>query len=480
MFDAGYFSRCLGKDVKNVLIKDVQELEQSQIFIVQLQYDVKDKTPFVLLLKRYNLVRLMSRIQKPLMKWRISALSFANEYTFCTAISDTAKNSEMQLRGVLIPAVLHTSRTYPEEPSFGEKISTAGLEQNLYNQAICTSSGQHSPSVSQHFGENGNTCSSSSSQTCSSECSTLPSHLREDHQKDNMLNFSYDLLFDYVDPHLQYQVGQLNLEETKAALKLLANFHAYFWRRSELDEFSELRRQLFRRGGWWRKELRPSVAFDTIPSAFKGLCESFPEQELLGTLDNRDTHAAMNMLCTKVDWINEELRAQPDKTILHGDAKTSNLFFCNRRRQDSGLIDGAQSLAPSLMATCIDFQWVGNASSGMGDVVYLLSGAVQYKVLKDNEQGLLKWYWECLCESLQDADRIGGVPPEYSWDQCQADEKLEYLAYFVTALPQLMGGLNAIYCQQNVGKFGWLTHEMDPRVITWMCQKAKRLVQELF
>ena len=61
-------------------------------------------------------------------------------------------------------------------------------------------------------------------------------------------------------------------------------------------------------------------------------------------------------------------------------------------------------------------------------------------------------------------------------EQCQADADLEFLAYFITALPQLMDGLDGEACRGNEGKYGWLTHEMDPRMVAWMCSKALRIV----
>ena len=61
-------------------------------------------------------------------------------------------------------------------------------------------------------------------------------------------------------------------------------------------------------------------------------------------------------------------------------------------------------------------------------------------------------------------------------EQCQADADLEFLAYFITALPQLMHGLDVETCRGNEGKYGWLTHEMDPCVVAWMCSKALRIV----
>ena len=78
-------------------------------------------------------------------------------------------------------------------------------------------------------------------------------------------------------------------------------------------------------------------------------------------------------LC-RVDSITETLRASPDRTIVHGDAKTSNLFFARRlpvlgRDLDvtaAATFPGASTSGPEPMAlpwpplrveaSCIDFQ----------------------------------------------------------------------------------------------------------------------------
>lgn len=48
---------------------------------------------------------------------------------------------------------------------------------------------------------------------------------------------------------------------------------------------------LFPRGGWWRKPLRPSVKFETIPEAFASCCRNFAEE--FRQLDDDASHAAM-------------------------------------------------------------------------------------------------------------------------------------------------------------------------------------------
>jgi len=54
---------------------------------------------------------------------------------------------------------------------------------------------------------------------------------------------------------------------------------------------------------------------------------------------------------------------------------------------------------------------------------------------------------------------------------------MEFLAYFVTALPQLMNGLDRSVCLENIDKYGWLTHEKHPQCVSIMCAKALKLMK---
>ena len=118
------------------------------------------------------------------------------------------------------------------------------------------------------------------------------------------LDSSYDFLFEYLSPRMFHQSSVLGLSEAKSALGLIARFHAYFWIGIESDDGGDddrlkdslLRTSLFRRGAWWRKELRPSVRYDRIPEAFRGLCLAFPEQDLMGRIDSPEAHEIMKML----------------------------------------------------------------------------------------------------------------------------------------------------------------------------------------
>jgi len=92
-----------------------------------------------------------------------------------------------------------------------------------------------------------------------------------------------------------------------------------------LSDVARVLGQLFDHGGWWRKILRPSVDYNAIPESFQSLCTNFPD--LFHSLDTPEMHECMKLLTNKVDEVEGKARAKGDRTLLHGDFKTSNLFF---------------------------------------------------------------------------------------------------------------------------------------------------------
>ena len=214
--------------------------------------------------------RLMGRISKSEEKWRISAASFANEHAFCAAV----RGQQQQLlgAGVHIPTVFHAEAVPP--PS-GSNRTEAALQFARGSSGDGPGTTKLLPAVS--------------SLGCSSTAA---------------LALQFDFLFEFLDPASFSQTGQLDREEARAALQLLASFHTYFWLPNPdpsgggggEDPHVALRQALFRRGGWWRKELRPSVQYGRIPEAFRGLCRAFPEPELMGGLDTTEAHGLMERL----------------------------------------------------------------------------------------------------------------------------------------------------------------------------------------
>lgn len=184
--------------------------------------------------------RLKSRIKKSDEKWRISAASFANEHAFCSTMM--SQREALSKAGVRLPEIYLAEDT----------------------------------------------------------------SLQSGRGNEGGLDSSYDFLFEYLSPRMFHQSSVLGLSEAKSALELIARFHAYFWVSIKSDDddgaddhLKDLRASLFRRGAWWRKELRPSVRYDRIPEAFRSLCLAFPEQELMGRMDSPEAHELMKVLAER-------------------------------------------------------------------------------------------------------------------------------------------------------------------------------------
>jgi hypothetical protein len=336
-------------------------------------------------------------------------------------------------------------------------------------------------------------------------------------------------------PRLYLQPAALGLELTLRAVRAAAAFHAAFWRdvsgngdrgpetRGGAEApaaFGGLASRLWRRGLWWRQELRPTVRYDRIADAAAGLCAAFPAE--CGALASPATTAAWQWLERNRGWLTAATEVPPRSavataaaaqaaavlggrcaaagtsvpqyvTLVHGDLKTANMFFAARSPtacpcSSAGCQCSSRDGVGDAAVTLIDFQWTGPAPSGAGDLVYLLVGGVQYGVLEAEEAAgsgaaaLLDAYHAELTRRLElrgfvCQDAAGGCA--YTRAQLGADFQLELLEYAATALPYLLAGLTPAGAAANATKHGWLTHEYDARVIAWLCAAAASVVQRL-
>eukprot|EP01126_Amoeba_proteus_P022061 TRINITY_DN22390_c0_g1_i2.p1 TRINITY_DN22390_c0_g1~~TRINITY_DN22390_c0_g1_i2.p1 ORF type:complete len:396 (-),score=50.66 TRINITY_DN22390_c0_g1_i2:12-1154(-) len=256
----------------------------------------------------------------------------------------------------------------------------------------------------------------------------------------------FTFLLEYLAPSDYEQFLELDETGTRRALRYLARFHSQFWMKVPSV-------QLFDRGCWWRKELRPSVNFNTIPDTFLGLCRDLPNFVSLNTDEN---HKLMAFLASSVHSISTKISQTPVRTIVHGDFKTSNMMFHKTTKY----------------LRCIDFQWSGFGTGG-GDLAYLISAGVQYDCL-DKEHEFLQYYYKKMEKILGNA-----FTENYSFYRFLRDYKIEFIDYFSTSLPFLLHGLTPDLARANKSKYGWLTHEFDERVTFWFCKRALELIREL-
>lgn len=225
-----------------------------------------------------------------------------------------------------------------------------------------------------------------------------------------------------------YQQHNFDTLHTHRALAYAARWHASFWGRTDAGSTST-GFELFGHGCWWRSYLRPSVKYSQIVASFQRLlvefselAGAFPDQSATTTAAPAGTEkadgsagaacgtaavmvrgeasfcisreravAAMTALQEAAPFLHASLQREAKErplTVLHGDFKTSNIFF---KKSDSvkggagseGLASSgsaaADSAAPSFSELAdgvlsLDFQWSGFGTSGVADVVYLLWG----------------------------------------------------------------------------------------------------------
>ena len=289
------------------------------------------------------------------------------------------------------------------------------------------------------------------------------------------------LLLDYFAPPQYIQHHELTFAQAEVALAQLARFHACYWKEGESQPTPGIYKDLFDHGGWWRPELRPSVKYDTIAESFASLCRNFP-REFEG-LDTPENHALMQGFQVRVPGeLSKKVRAKGPRTLIHGDCKTSNLFFSmqNVSENDKGSSSSGRGdegvEEQKLRCSLIDVQWTGAAPSGMGDVAYLLWSGVDVEGVR-REAELLDAYYHALHAALpaaaDDAAQI------YTREEMGNDYALEFLGYFATALPQLLNGINEVYCEKWRGTYGWLTCETTPEVTAAFVEKALSFLREI-
>lgn len=140
----------------------------------------------------------------------------------------------------------------------------------------------------------------------------------------------------------------VSLQEIKACLNWLANFHATF--------LQEKPNGLWQVGTYWHLETRPDE---------------------LKVLDDN----GLKRVAGKVD---EKLNSSPFQTFVHGDAKLANFCFSK---------DGTKVAA-------VDFQYVGGGC-GMKDVAYFIGSCLYEEDCEKMESQMLDFYFSALKNALK-------------------------------------------------------------------------------
>ncbi|MBK8808598.1 MAG: DUF1679 domain-containing protein [Bacteroidales bacterium] len=156
------------------------------------------------------------------------------------------------------------------------------------------------------------------------------------------------LLSDLHEADYNKRIGCFDMNQIKACLKWLAAFHGLFMDTNPKD--------LWKTGTYWHLQTR--------------------KEEFQKIKDEK-----LKQIAPKLDLL---LNSCKYKTIVHGDAKTSNFLYNPYKKT----------------VAAFDFQYVGGGC-GMKDIVYLFDCTMSPQECKANETVLLKYYFEMLKDSLQ-------------------------------------------------------------------------------
>jgi hypothetical protein len=366
----------------------------------------------------------------------------------------------------------------------------------------------------------------------------------------------FDRLYVWVLEYLHHdqfqQFHELSLPQAQQALTFFAQFHAYFWHSPSSpknnpqltgDDSNQTNAtvetqssgpldylRVFPHGAWWRKSLRPAVRYETISSVFEALLSqaySVPAFEWAlkvssstsssssssRPLDLEEARRRVHWLQENVDRVAQFTLQQPRRTLVHGDGKTSNLFFPSMGNTNSEAVESSIAV--------IDFQWCGEAGSGLADVVYLLFGATTFRSVefpaslsvdhplewqsaiediirygRQMESQLLSHYHHSLNRFLRSSETSSDnnnnhnscrkegakeASPDlegYSAAELASDFRWEVAEFFQTALPQLLAGMDGEVAKGNQGRYGWLTLESDLSASLWLCVRSLELIGE--
>lgn len=252
------------------------------------------------------------------------------------------------------------------------------------------------------------------------------------HQSNDRSDFStvFRTVLEYLAPSQFREERRYGLEDAKRILEWLARFH---------EHFAGAGAGYLEQGGWWRKALRPTVKFDRLLPTVRHLCAQFPDSLSHGVAKTGD-----ELWLDLAQWKQLDrfrLALGPNRTLMHGDCKSSNFFL---PRDGNDRVMG------------IDFQWVGGSPTGAGDVVYLLFGSVE--LAWEREAELKRWY----------LSQRPGVSPE----AFEREFDLELLDYFTTACPYLLAELTPKRMGKNLAKYGYLTYEDDEPSLRYFLERV--------
>ena len=414
------------------------------------------------IVKIVDIVELKRRIKKTEEKWKISKLSFQNEFNFYRMINNNSNNN-------ILEGIPHLFYQVSEKINEEERYTyiMREFETPPYEQHVQFSINQTKKIIK--FLSSFHAKFWSPTDTTS----LLPS-----------LTAHLSLFFDNKTPppfHFTNNNNNTNLVGTHNNNN--DNINNIYNDDNSNKEGGEERGGVLVSGGWWRKELRAAVNFNNIEENFFQLCNSFSEFEIL-----KNYKENIKWIAIHLRHINDYQYRNPLRTLIHGDLKPSNIFLLNPNYNNDENNNNNNNNKEEVGV--IDYQWSGGANSGAADLAYLFCSGVSFDSIEqffpsfelnentihshnDWELSLLSYYYENLINSN------ANIANHYSFEQLIVDYKIEFINYFTTALPQLLYDITPEMMKENYGKHGWLTHEFDRRSAFSLCYRSLLFVNSI-
>ncbi|KAF1323979.1 Bisphosphate nucleotidase, partial [Globisporangium splendens] len=215
----------------------------------------------------------------------------------------------------------------------------------------------------------------------------------------------------------------LGIEDAKSALMYLAKLHGAALKQPEL--MHQAAENLWSSGGWWSYAKRGRQELENAPSVWTSVLLNFAS-ELDDAEDNASLADLGERMVQHAAYISSELFEKSPaslQTIVHGDFKSANLFFENSSRE----------------VVAFDWQWCG-IGIGALDVAYLLNTSVSMDALENDEEQLLRFYYD---QFIQQVQREG---IEYSFEAFKRHYVLATLEYARVLISSFWKNMTSSFC----------------------------------
>ncbi|KAL3660393.1 hypothetical protein V7S43_014547 [Phytophthora oleae] len=256
----------------------------------------------------------------------------------------------------------------------------------------------------------------------------------------------------------------LELEDTRQALKYLANLHASAWGQEDLIENAGS--ELWSAACWWafpkRGEKELANASDIWPQMLRNWGEVFKTEASLPSI--AELESLGESMIKHAAYISNRLSVDGKtafRTLVHGDFKSANLFFETQSRT----------------VIAFDWQWSGVGLGAM-DVANLLNTSVSIALLATDEKELelLRFYYDCLNARLQSLGVTSDLQKSYPFEAFESHYMLASLEYARLLISNFWKGMTPQSC---VGKASNANCGLGYRSIPHVVRMVRKLHEGL-